>query len=129
MPDEHVNATWYKPDRARYWLTRYHTNGLLTLQTMLDTYMTPERFARVKQPLFLGYYYADFWHQDKTVSVAAMQTMFDQLGTLPGQKQQVAFPKAGEHVIASHFTSADLDGVYRATEQFLREKVRLKPTE
>ncbi|MEZ0610089.1 alpha/beta hydrolase [Fibrella sp. WM1] len=129
MPDEHVTVTHYKPDRARYWLTRYHTNGLLTLQTMLDTYMTPELFARVKQPLFMGYYYKDEANQDKTVSVAAMRAMFDQLGTLPNQKQQVAFPKAGEHVIASHFTSGDLDGVYRATEQFLREKVGLKPTE
>jgi pimeloyl-ACP methyl ester carboxylesterase len=126
---EYVNITHYKPDRAQYWLTRYHTDGLLTLQTMMDRYMVPKTFASIKQPLFLGYYYQDDEHQDKVVSVAAMQTMFDQLGTSANKKVKVAFPKSGEHVIASHFTSGDLDGVYHETERFLREKVGLKPTD
>jgi pimeloyl-ACP methyl ester carboxylesterase len=126
---EYVNITHYKPDRAQYWLTRYHTNGLLTLQTMMDRYMVPKTFARIRQPLFLGYYYKDEAHQDNVVSVAAMREMYEQLGTPSGKKVEVAFPNAGEHVIASHFTSGDLDGVYNATERFLREKVGLKPAE
>ena len=124
---EHVTVTTYKPDRAQYWLTRYHINGLITLQTMLDEYMTPDEFSKVKQPLFMGYYYKDEDHQDKVVSVAAMLAMYEQLGTSADKKQKVAFPKAGEHVIASHFTSGDLDGVYRATEQFLTNTIRLVP--
>ncbi|MBO0938778.1 alpha/beta hydrolase [Fibrella sp. HMF5335] len=127
LGDEHVNITHYKPDRARYWLTRYHTNGLITLQTMIDTYMTPGQFAQVKQPLFMGYYYKDEDHQDKVVSVPAMLTMFDQLGTPADKKVKTAFPRAGDHVIASHFTSGELEGVYRATEFFLNRTVGLVP--
>lgn len=126
MQGDYVNNT-YRNGREKYWLTKYHINGLITLQTMMDAYMTPAEFANVKQPLFMGYYYKDEDHQDKVVSVAAMLEMYDQLGTSPNQKQKVAFPNAGEHVIASHFTSGDLDGVYRATEEFLTKTVKLTP--
>ncbi|WP_375444338.1 alpha/beta hydrolase [uncultured Fibrella sp.] len=126
MNGDYVNNT-YRNGREKYWLTKYHINGLITLQTMMDEYMTPAEFAKVKQPLFMGYYYKDEDNQDKVVSVAAMLEMYDQLGTSPDQKQKVAFPKAGEHVIASHFTSHDLDGVYQATEQFLTKTVKMTP--
>lgn len=122
---EHVVNTHYKPDRARYWLTRYHTNGLITLQTMLDQFMTPEQFAKVKQPLFMGYYYKNEENQDKVVSVAAMLAMYEALGTSAHSKRKMAFPDAGEHVIASHFTSGDLGGVYRATETFMTDVLKL----
>ena len=124
---EHVINTHYSGQRAKYWLPTYHTNGLITLQTMLDEFMTPEQFQKVKQPVFMGYYYKDEEHQDKVVSVAAMLDMFDQLGTPADKKQKVAFPNAGEHVIASHFTSKDLNGVYQATETFLRDVLKLPP--
>ena len=125
MGGEHVVTTHYKPDRAQYWLTSYHTNGLITLQTMLDQYMTPELFKKVKQPLFLAYYYKDDEHQDKVVSVPAMLDMYNELGTPADKKEKQAFPDAGEHVIASHFTGGDLDGVYRATEKFMAHILKL----
>ncbi len=128
VADEHVNVTHYKPDRAQYWLTRYHTNGLITLQTMMDIYMAPDQFAKVKQPLFMGYYYKDDTHQDNVVSVPAMLTMFDQLGTPVGKKVKMAFPNAGDHVIASNFTSGELEGIYRSTEFFLNRTVGMVPT-
>lgn len=127
MNGEHVNITRYKPDRAQYWLTRYHTNGLLTLQTLMDTYMTPEVFARIKQPVFMGYYYKDDEHQDEVVSVPAMLDMFAQLGTPATQKREVAFPESGDHVIASRFTSGDLAGVERETRKFMEEVLRMSP--
>lgn len=122
---EYAVMTHYKPDRARYWLNQYHTNGLITLQTMLDQYMTPEQFAKVKQPLFMGYYYKDEDNQDKVVSVAAMLQMYDALGTPADKKQKMAFPKAGEHVIASHFTSGDVDGIYKATKHFMSDVLKM----
>lgn len=125
MGGQYVTVTHYSPGRARYWLTKYHTNGLITLQTMLDRFMTPEQFQRVKQPVFMGYYYKDDEHQDKVVSVPAMLAMYDQLGTPANQKQKRAFPKAGEHVIASRFTSDDLDGVYKAAETFMADVLKL----
>lgn len=123
----HVVVTKYKPDRAQYWLTRYHINGFLTLQTMLDTYMIPETFAKVKQPLFMGYYYKDEEHQDEVVSVAAMQEMYGALGTPAALKRKQAFPDAGAHVICSHFTSKALDAVYQSTARFLEEVIHLQP--
>ncbi|MFD2572248.1 alpha/beta hydrolase [Spirosoma soli] len=124
---EYIVNTHYSGERARYWLPKYHTNGLITLQTMLDEFMTPEQFAKVKQPLFMGYYYKDEDNQDKVVSVAAMLEMYDQLGTPADKKQKAAFPKAGQHVIASHFTSDDLTGVYQASEKFMQDVLKLSP--
>ncbi len=122
---EYVVNTHYKGGRTKYWLPQYHTNGLITLQTMLEELMTPEQFQKVKQPVFMGYYYKDEEHQDKVVSVPAMLEMFDELGTPASQKQKVDFPNAGEHVIASHFTSGDLQGVYQATEKFMTTVLKL----
>ena len=122
---EHVLNAHYSGDRTKYWLTNYHTNGLITLQTMLDEFMTPEQFANVKQPVFMGYYYKDEEHQDKVVSVSAMLEMYDELGTPANKKEKQAFPEAGDHVIGSHFTSKDLTGVYRATEKFMENVLKM----
>ncbi len=127
MNGEYVTINTYQPDRAQYWLTRYHNNGLLTLQTMMDQYMTADQFATVKQPLFLGYYFKDEAHQDKVVSVPAMLRMFDEVSTPAAQKEKVAFANAGEHVIASHFTSGDLPGVYAATEAYMKRVLNMTP--
>jgi pimeloyl-ACP methyl ester carboxylesterase len=122
---EHVSVNWHASDRARYWLQTYHTNGLITLQTMLDEFMTSEQFQKVKQPVFMGYYYKDESNQDNVVSVPAMLAMYDQLGTAVDQKQKVAFPKAGAHVIASHFTSDDVNSVYQATKTFMEQVLKV----
>ena len=122
---EYVKNTHYSGGRERYWSPQYHTNGLITLQTMLDEFMTPELFASVKQPVFMGYYYKDEEHQDQVVSVAAMLDMFDELGTPAAEKVKKDFPEAGEHVIASHFTSGDLAGVYQATETFMKDVLKM----
>ncbi|GAB3953190.1 alpha/beta hydrolase [Spirosoma harenae] len=126
--DEHLINTHYSGERARYWLPQYHTNGLFTLQTMIDEYMKPELFQKVKQPVFMGYYYKDEDHQDNVVSVPAMLEMFDELGTPTDKKEKVDFPNAGAHVIASHFTSKDLPGVYQATEKFMETVLKLPVT-
>jgi pimeloyl-ACP methyl ester carboxylesterase len=119
----HRDLTHYTPERANYWLTRYHTNGVMTLQKTMDAIVKPETFAKIKMPVFMAYYYKDEENQDKVVSVEAMLKAFDELGTPAAQKRKVAFPNAGEHVIASHFTSKDLEGVFRETDIFLREIV------
>ena len=76
----------------------------------------------------MGYYYKDDEHQDNVVSVPAMLAMYDELGTPADKKQKMAFPNAGEHVIASHFTSGDLDGVYQATEKFMSTVLNVPST-
>ncbi len=119
----------YAPDRAQYWLTSYSANGLLTLQQTIDAVSRPEVYAKVKMPVLLAYYYKNEDEQDKVVSVKAMQEMFPLFGTADSLKMERAFPNSADHVIASHFTSKDLNGVQHATEQFFEKVLHLKPVQ
>lgn len=117
----------YASDRAAYWLTSYNTNGLITLQQVMDAVSRPEVYAKVQVPTLLAYYYKTDDEQDKVVSVAAMREMFPLLGTPDRLKVEKALPATGNHVIASHFTSKDLKGVQSATVKFFEEVLHLKP--
>lgn len=121
----HRDITHYAPDRANYWLTRYHTNGVLTLQKTMDAIVQPEVFAKIKVPVLMLYYFKDEENRDKVVSVEAMMKAFDELGTPASLKRKVALPNTADHVIASHFTSKDLEGVLRESDSFLREITHL----
>ena len=121
----HRDITHYAPDRANYWLTRYHSNGVLTLQKTMDAIVQPEVFAKIKVPVLMLYYFKDEENQDKVVSVEAMLKAFDELGTPASLKRKVALPNTADHVIASHFTSKDLEGVLRESDSFLREIIHL----
>ena len=65
----------------------------------------------------MGYYYKNEEEQDKVVSVPAMLKMFDELGSKT--KKKVAFPNAGNHVLASPILSKDVENIQRETEKFL----------
>ena len=111
----------------QYWSRYYHINGYVTLAVLVDEAMNEETFRKVKCPVFLGYYYKNEEEQDNVVSVPAMHPMFDQLGTSAAEKRKVAFPAAGNHVIASYIRSHDWRGVYQATDTFLQEVMKLTP--
>ena len=113
-------------DNRRYWTTHYRLEGLVTLRNMIARTMTPAAFARIKMPVFLGYYYKNEEEQDKTVSVKAMLKMYEELGTPASLKRKVAFPNAGNHVIASAYKSADVAGVERETLKFAADILKLK---
>ncbi len=113
------------PLKNKYWTTKYRIEALTQLQALVETTMTPENFAAVTQPVFLGYFYKNDSIQDNVVSVPAMLTMYEQLGTEAVKKRKVAFPNAGDHVLASYVTSKDLESVSTATYQFLEEVVAL----
>jgi esterase/lipase len=105
------------PQHAKYWCQHYHLNGVIALQNFLTNVMKPETFAKIKCPAFMGYYYKNEEEQDKVVSVPAMLKMFDELGSK--NKQKVAFPNAGNHVLASPILSKDVATVQMETEKFL----------
>jgi esterase/lipase len=107
----------YSPPHAKYWSTHYHLNGVIALQNFLTNAMNPETFAKIKCPAFMGYYYKNEENQDKVVSVPAMLKMFDELGSK--NKQKVAFPNAGNHVLASPILSKDVENIQKETEKFL----------
>lgn len=107
----------YNINHAKHWSTHYHINGVIALQNFLTNVMTPETFATVKCPTFLGYWYKNEQEQDNVVSVPAMLKMYEELGST--NKQKMAFPKAGNHVIGSYVLSRDVSGVEQQTIHFL----------
>lgn len=114
-------------ERAGYWTNKYRLEALTELQALVETTMVPETFEKITQPVFLGYYYKNDDEQDNTVSVPAMLTMFDQLGTEEALKREVAFPEAGHHVIGCSLTSGSVEQVRLETEKFLEEIIELEP--
>lgn len=126
---EHNTSKDSIPEHAQFWLQGYHSNGLVTLQQMMDVISRREVYERIKMPVFVGYYFKNEKEQDQVVSVAAIQKMFPQLGTPDHMKVEKAFPESGDHVIASRLRSKDVKGVYEATDQFFREKLYMKPVE
>jgi esterase/lipase len=111
---------------CRYWNCRYRMEATVYLQQLVEATMKKETYKNVTAPVFLGYYYKDEENQDETVKVDAMLKMFDQLGTSPERKIKVAFPDAGDHVIACELTSGSVEQVVNETIQFGEEIMNLK---
>ncbi|MES2794733.1 MAG: alpha/beta hydrolase [Bacteroidota bacterium] len=108
----------------KYWTTHQHLNGVVQLQNFLTHAMVKSTFESVKCPVFLGYWYKNENEQDKVVSVPAMLKMFEELGS--ANKQRFAFPKAGNHVIASPILSKDIETVQKETEKFLESVLKVE---
>ena len=111
----------------QYWSRYYHINGYVALAVLVDELMREDTFEKVQCPVFLAYYYKNEEEQDNVVSVPAMLTMYEELGTPADQKRKVAYPEAGNHVIASYIRSGDWQGVYQGTDAFLQEVIGLTP--
>ncbi len=113
--------------KNKYWTTKYRLEALTHLQAMVDYTMVLETFKKVTQPIFLGYFYKNDSIQDNVVSVPAMLTMFDNLGTPKDKKRKVAFENVGDHVMTSHITSKDLESVQRETNNFFEKILHINP--
>ena len=111
----------------KYWYIKYRSEGLIALQDLLEQTMTQEVFEKVEQPLFMGYYYKNEEEQDNTVSVAAMLDFFDAIGTNESRKVAMAFPNAGAHVITSPLQASNHEEVQRATEDFFKDVLNMRP--
>lgn len=112
---------------CHYNYCKYRMEGVVYLQQLVDATMRKETFKNVTAPVFLGYYYKDEDNQDETVKVSAMLKMFKQLGTFPDEKVKVAFPEAGDHVIACELSSGSVEEVIRETIKFGEEVLDLEP--
>lgn len=128
---EAINGKYFsftpKEEAYAYWTTTYRTQGLVSLKSLVETTMTKKTWSKVKQPLFMGYYYKNEEEQDKTVSVEEMHRFFASVSTPAEQKRAVAFPDAGHHVVISGINSNDLASVRRESYRFAEEVLRLKP--
>jgi len=112
---------------CQYWYCKYRMEAVVFLQQLVDATMKKETFSRVTVPVFLGYYYKDENNQDETVKVDAMLKMFDQLGTYDDRRVKVAFPDAGDHVIACELTSGSVDEVISETIKFGEDILDMNP--
>jgi pimeloyl-ACP methyl ester carboxylesterase len=104
-----------------YWSKAIHLDGYRSIAVLSRSVLNPLTFAKVRSPVFLGYYYRDEKNQDATVSVPAMLGMFDQLGTLARLKHKQDFPGADAHVIASSLYSKSVEAVHQRTREFLHD--------
>jgi len=125
MGSGYRNSADPDPTSQKYWYTRYRLEGLVALQHLLDSSMGPQTFSRVSCPVFMGYYYRDHLHQDQTVSVSAMLSMFDQLGTKPKLKTKEAFPDASVHVIGCGQLNLECETVCQKAIIFIRETLNV----
>jgi esterase/lipase len=112
---------------CKYWYCRYRAEGPVYLQQLIDATMKKVIFAKVKCPLFMGYYFKDKQHQDQTVDLKAALEMFQQVSTPDTEKRAQAFPEAGGHVIACYLTSKSVGEVASATNKFAEEVLKMKP--
>jgi len=113
------------PERKQYWYSQYRLEAVVELEEMLESKMTKETFAKIKQPCLTLYYYKNEEQQDPEVKVSAMLDMMAQLGTPHEQKRAVAIPDANAHVLGCSLVSQDVEGVYSAMQQFAREVLKM----
>ena len=114
-------------ENQKHWTTRYRIEALIALKSLINATMNEAVFTKVKQPLFMGYYYKNDSLMDKTVSIPRMLEMYDQVGTPSEKKRKVAFPEALSHVVCSKYTSKDLGTVQQATYDFAENILGLTP--
>ena len=115
-------STAYK----QYWNDIYRLEATAQLEELLETSMTANTFAKVKQPTLVLYYYKDEKNQDKVVKVSAMKKMFTQLSTPDFEKKMVAVPNTGNHVLGSSIVSHDIITPQNEIALFLSSVMQLK---
>lgn len=111
----------------KYWYPKYRIEGIIALKALVKYTMTEETFRKVKQPIFVGYYYKNKDEQDEMVSVEEILEMYKELGTPDSLKRLVNFPEAGHHILPSELWSKDVGGVRRETFKFAEEVLGLEP--
>ena len=126
-----VGGKYYQYEQSeeyqKYWYTKYRVEGLVALQSLLESTMQESTFKKVKQPAFMAYYYKNDSLQDQLVSVKAAQEMMKQLSTPQALKTSVAIPEAGHHIMASYLCSKDLKKLQKETFRFADDILKLTP--
>jgi pimeloyl-ACP methyl ester carboxylesterase len=121
--------TWEPPNGAeKFWYGKYRIEAILQLKKLIEVTMKEENFQKIKQPLFLGYYYKNENEQDKTVSVKRMLEMYTQISTADNLKYKVAFPEAKNHSIGSRFFNPNYKKIQNEIFEFTESVLNIKPT-
>ncbi|MFN5865463.1 MAG: alpha/beta hydrolase, partial [Candidatus Kapaibacterium sp.] len=107
------------PERERYWYMKYRIEGIVQLQELLESSMTTETFAAIKQPVLTMCWYANDSDQDSLVSVSAMRTMHNELGS--ARKKLIPL-NAAAHEIGYGAESKAVAQVVEQSVAWVREK-------
>ncbi len=121
------NHITYTPEAQKYWNPVYHKNGILTTKKIIADNMKTENFKKIRQPLFIAYYYKDEEHQDNVVSVARMNDFYNEVSTPAAKKRKFVSTTADSHVIVSSIQSKDYVTVQNECFRFAEEVLGLKP--
>lgn len=120
--------TWEPPNGAdKFWYGKYRVEAMIQLKALIQETMNKENFEKIKQPIFMGYYYKNEEEHDKTVSVKRMLEMFDQTSTPTNLKIKTAFPNAKNHSIGSHFFNVNYLKVQEEVFDFTDNILNIKP--
>jgi len=110
-----------------FWTTKYRIEGLVNLIPFLNKTMTDATFKKIKQPYLLVYYYEDEENCDKIVSVPRMRD-FHKLTSTPNHlKKEVPLATVKAHCLSNKHQSKDWQSVYKATENFFVEVLKVSP--
>jgi pimeloyl-ACP methyl ester carboxylesterase len=107
----------------KYWYKTYRWEATVYLQQLLDETMKKSVFKKVKQPLFLAYYYKNEKEQDPIVRVSALLKMYEEVSTPENLKYKVALPDAGNHVIGCETTSHSVPQLENEVSRFIQTKI------
>ena len=98
---------------------KYRIEGIVQLQELLESSMTTETFAAIKQPVLTMCWYANDSDQDSLVSVSAMRTMHNELGS--ARKKLIPL-NAAAHEIGYGAESKAVAQVVEQSVAWVREK-------
>jgi esterase/lipase len=122
------NRIMYTPEAQKYWNAVYHNNGIVTTKRLIKDYMNNDEFAKVTQPIFLGYYYKNEEQNDDVVSVPRMRDFYNAASTPTEQKMKKEYPVIPRHVICSSIMTDKTDLVKKDVYSFAENILKLKPS-
>jgi esterase/lipase len=123
------NHIQYSPEAQKYWYAVYHKTGVVTIKRIIKDFMNDENFKKVKQPLFVGYYYKNENENDDVVSVKRINDFYNKASTPQNQKVKVEYPDIPRHVICSSIMTEKTELVNKDIYKFAETVLNLKPVE
>ena len=119
--------TWNASQEAqKWWTTKNRIEGYIALQNLLEQTMLPSVFEKTTMPLFVGYYFKDEDHQDKTISVDAILEYVNQVNTPQEQLKVIPFSSPTGHVLTSTYMNPNWEEVQDSIYQFIDSRLEIK---
>ncbi len=106
-----------------YWTMEYRLEGIFVVQDLIRQCIKSSYFKKIKDPVFIGYYYKNEQEQDQVISTPSIKKYFNMIPS--DHKVSKAFSDVGAHVIASECQSKDLKSVENALNNFIESSLNL----